>query len=338
MLTGHTGFKGGWLLFLLKKLGAQVVGVSDYEQESSISRYVKPTKAHMLDLRKGDRFKEVLCSEHPDLIVHFAAQSIFSRGIKSPHLTFSTNIMSTVNVLEAARTYSPKAIVVASSDKVYQANRSAHREDDILGGMDPYSASKACVEHVVDAYQSLTDFPIATVRAGNVIGGGDFGEDRLVPDWIKAKQSNKPLVVRNSKHIRPWLYVLDASFGYLLVLEHLCLKKPIRGGAWNIGATENISVRQLLSVLEKHWASQEGIEEVGTQHQDSVLNDPKEDPYLSLVCSKANKELGWVKRFALDETVAWTINGYRDNNIHSMEKALEAYLSDHSAGRKNGHL
>ena len=334
LLTGHTGFKGGWLLFLLKKLGAQVVGISDYEPQFSISKYIEPARAYSIDLREYTELESIVSAELPDLIVHFAAQSILLKGITSPHLTFSTNMMSTVNVLEAARKYSPKAIVVASSDKVYRANNFAHQEGDALGGKDPYSASKACVEHVVQAYQSLTSFPIATVRAGNVIGGGDFGSRRLVPDWIRSKQNKTPLLVRNIEHVRPWIYILDALFGYLLVLEHLCVRKSAEGGAWNIGACENISVGQLLSALESCWNLQEGKQEVSTHHKSAQLEHQNEDPYLSLSCSKAHEELGWSKKYSLDESVFWTIDGYKNQTVEAMEAALEAYLSDSSIREK----
>ena len=326
LLTGHTGFKGGWLLFLLQKLGAQVIGISDCEEEHSISRCLNPIRSYFIDLRNREELEKIIASEKPECIVHLAAQSILSRGIQEPHLTFSTNIMSTVNVLDVALSYAPKAIVIASSDKVYRPSNSAHREDDVLGGTDPYSASKAASEHVVQAYQNLVDFPIATVRAGNVIGGGDFGQDRLVPDWIRAKRENRVLQVRNPNYVRPWLYVLDALFGYLLVLEHLYKKQPSKGEAWNIGSTENISVVQLIELLQKYWLIKKSRDVHHFEKNNVGFENQKEDPYLSLICSKAQQKLGWSKRFSIEDAVFWTIDGYKRQNSQAMNTVLEAYL------------
>jgi CDP-glucose 4,6-dehydratase len=275
-----------------------------------------------MDLRDKDLVDQIFTLEKPDSVIHFAAQAIVSRGYRFPHLTLSTNLMSAVNVLDAALLSRPSSVLVASSDKVYRSKKSQHIEDDPLGGNEPYSSSKASIEHIVAAYQSLVQFPIATVRCGNVIGGGDFGEDRLIPDWIRAKQSGREFHLRNPQHVRPWLYVLDALWGYLLVLEHLITEKPDTGQSWNIGALNNVSVEDLVGYFEKEWQHFES-------HPNSQLTDIEsweEDPFLSLSTQKAQQVLGWCQHFSLEQCVFWTLDGYRHQNLQTMQKALNAYL------------
>jgi CDP-glucose 4,6-dehydratase len=249
LVTGHTGFKGSWLTLWLTRLGAEVIGFSD-SIPTDPSHFAALKLA--IDDRRGDignpaALDEVMAETRPEIVFHFAAQSLVRRAYADPIPTFRTNVIGTLAVLEAARRNGVRALVVATTDKVYRNDESGrrYRETDELGGADPYSASKSCVELLVRSYREsfLRDYAmrVATVRAGNVIGGGDWAEDRLVPDLMRAAFGGESAVIRNPESTRPWQHVLDVLAGYLQIGAGL-----LDGGAadaWNIGPTGQASVR-----------------------------------------------------------------------------------------------
>lgn len=306
LITGHTGFKGSWLSLWLARSGAEVTGLS-LGVPTVPSHFELIRLADLIDDRRGDvrDYESVanLCSRlRPQVVFHFAAQSLVRRSYEDPLKTFSTNILGTANVLQAARASDAEAVVVATSDKCYENNewRWGYREGDPLGGHDPYSASKAAAELVVGAYRRSYPGPtaIASVRAGNVIGPGDWSADRLVPDALRAAISGHQLEVRNPGSTRPWQDVLDSLAGYVRVAERLLEGHP-DPGAWNIGPPpwETASVRTLIEHLAQIWPggfSWSATEEAG----------PHEAHTLGLDATLARQELGWLPRRTLEQTLA----------------------------------
>lgn len=316
LVTGHTGFKGAWLCVWLGMLGANLVGYAlDPAQEQGV--FVRcGLSRKMIDLR-GDvrdlaRLKMAFEAYRPEVVFHLAAQPIVRRSYSEPAETFETNVMGTVNVLEAARACaSVKAVIVVTSDKCYE-NREmiwGCRESDPLGGADPYSASKGCAELAVAAYRS-SFFPpekgksVVTVRAGNAFGGGDWAEFRLIPDCVRAFQSNRPVELRNPDSVRPWQFVLEPLSGYLLLAAEL-LRGTALGGAWNFGPEpeSSVSVQEIAELLAQIWG---GSARVRNAEESQA---PYEAGAVSLDCTKAKLLLGWRPRLdlraALEQTVAW---------------------------------
>ncbi len=251
LVTGHTGFKGSWLTLFLNELNADIMGISlppkTAEDFFVVNKLDKLCDSHILDITNFLSVQKKITQFQPDLIFHLAAQPLVRYSYLHPLETFQTNVMGTANILEAVKNIqSPCAIVVITTDKVYQNKEwnYPYRENDRLGGKDPYSASKACVEMLISSYQNSffnpKDFGVhhkalATARAGNVIGGGDWSEDRLVPDIIRAIKNNSEIIVRNPEAVRPWQHILEAASGYLLLGEKL-YQDPIKySGAWNFG-------------------------------------------------------------------------------------------------------
>lgn len=316
-LTGHTGFKGGWLATWLQSLGAHVTGFGLAPNTTpsffELCRLADRLDSIIGDVRDLDALVDTIGNQQPDIIFHLAAQPLVRRSYKEPVETFATNVMGTVHLLEAARlTPSVRAVVAISSDKCYQ-NRGwvwGYREDDPLGGRDPYSASKGCAELVAAAYQHsyfrTGDTTVATCRAGNVIGGGDWAEDRLVPDAINALTRGEPLVVRNPDAVRPWQHVLETS-GYLLLAEKVYLEQKKWEGGWNFGPSDvdAVPVSTLSNLLVQSWGN-------GASWQDARdPNAPHEEAYLKLDSSKARQLLGWRPRLSIKEAVEWTVAWYK---------------------------
>jgi CDP-glucose 4,6-dehydratase len=319
LVTGHTGFKGGWLATWLSEMGAQVLGYalkpeaepSFYSQCGLGSRIesVFGDVRHMDDLRHASRRFE------PEVVFHLAGQPIVRRSYRDPVETFGTNVMGTVSVLEAVRsTPSIRAVVIVTSDKCYE-NREwlwGYREAEALGGRDPYSASKACAELVTIAYLrsyfggAERSVGVATVRAGNVIGGGDWAEDRLVPDAVRAVQRDEALVLRSPESIRPWQHVLEPLAGYLMLAERLHGDGPNWSGAWNFGPRDEdvVTVAALVELVFKHLGK-------GRWVTTSEPWAPHEAGCLKLDCSKACHVLGWRPRLTLEEAVRLTAIWYR---------------------------
>ncbi|MFN9717109.1 MAG: CDP-glucose 4,6-dehydratase [Planctomycetota bacterium] len=326
LITGHTGFKGAWLSQWLLRLGANLFGCS-LEPPTSISLYdqlqlrTKMKSAHA-DVRDANVLRREVVSFRPRFIFHLAAQSLVRRSYREPVDTFATNVMGTVNLLESIRELQdPCAVVIVTTDKCYlnrEWNR-GYREDDTLGGADPYSASKAMAELAVESYRRSW-FPahespvrLASARAGNVIGGGDWAEDRIIPDCVRALQLGQPIAIRNPNARRPWQHVLDPLFGYLLLAERLWLADAGDDShrvcsAFNFGPdeTEHRTVEVLVDEVLRHWP--------GTSQVIKQPNALHEATLLSLATNKAKTILGWQPRWRFDRSIQQTIAWYQRVN------------------------
>ena len=325
LVTGHTGFKGSWLCLWLTRLGAQVTGFAD-------SIPTQPNHFERLGLGLDDRRGDIVDrgavqaameAARPDIVFHFAAQSLVRRAYADPLGTYRTNVIGTLNVMDAARSAGVPAFVAATTDKVYRNDESGrrYREDDELGGLDPYSASKACVEIMTASYRdSLADgMRIATVRAGNVIGGGDWAEDRLVPDLVRAAFNAEGAVVRNPASTRPWQHVLDVVAGYLMIGARLLAGDP--GEAWNLGpiGQADIRVDQIIATARERLPDLDvRIEPDRSGRHEAGL--------LQLDSSKAIGRLGWRPRWEgemLDRTLDWYRAFYTEDRILSAAQIEE---------------
>ena len=318
-LTGHTGFKGGWLSVWLHSLGANVTGFSlpalspSFYQAAGLAGRHSETFANVRDL---EAVKNSMTAADPEVIIHMAAQPLVRASYADPIETYGTNVMGTANVLEAARSCrNLQAVLVVTTDKVYRndENPTGYREEDPLGGDDPYSASKACAEFVSASYRasffSEVDSPlVATARSGNVIGGGDWGEDRLVPDMVRALAANEPVQIRAPNSVRPWQHVLDPLWGYLQLTEQLMAGNKARVGSWNFGPkpSDFQSVAALAEKFADHWGP-------GASWQSDDGPHPKETKILSLNPSKAMAELAWSPQLGLDDSVQMTVEWYKQH-------------------------
>jgi CDP-glucose 4,6-dehydratase len=321
-VTGHTGFKGSWLALWLKRLGAEVVGYSlPVATEPSLFE-VASVGAEIESVMGDVRDLELLCATmqaaRPEIVLHLAAQSLVHHGYRHPVETFGTNVMGTVNVLEAARTIpSLRSMVIVTTDKCYE-NRElprGYRESDRLGGHDPYSSSKACAELVTSAYRSSyftgkdEDHPvIATARGGNAIGGGDWAEDRLIPDLITGFVDGTTVAIRNPTAVRPWQHVLELLSGYLLLAERLAEEGVAYAGGWNFGpnAAEARPVSWVVERIRSVWAD-------GAEWQMDAVEHPHETNFLSLDTTKASDLLDWKPRLRLGTAIEWTVDWYRSH-------------------------
>ncbi|WP_179045807.1 CDP-glucose 4,6-dehydratase [Sphingobium lactosutens] len=321
LLTGHTGFKGGWLALWLRRLGADTTAVALPPCDRGPSLFkaigVDGLVDHRLcDIRDEAAFAKTVEDVDADLVIHMAAQALVRPSYVSPIETFQTNVVGTAVVLDAARRFrSLKGVIVVTSDKCYdnQGWSWGYREADRLGGSDPYSASKGCAELVVEAYRRSffgeADSPVlASVRAGNVFGGGDWSVDRLVPDIIRAVEAGKPVQVRNPASVRPWQHVLEPLAGYLMLAARLIEGDRSVGGAWNFGpdAEATVDVATLAGMVESAW---------GRGAPSFVFGDPGQSPpeaaILRLDSGKAREQLGWRPRLSLADAVAMTVEWYR---------------------------
>lgn len=315
LLTGHTGFKGSWLALWLTELGADVVGVAlppdTVPNHWDLLRL--DVSDHRLDIRDGAAVARIVTAARPEIVFHLAAQSLVRRSYRNPLETWSTNVMGTANVLEACRQVrSVRAIVVVTSDKCYENRESmqGYRETDPLGGHDPYSASKASAELVAASYRGAFFHEqgaplLATARAGNVIGGGDWSEDRLIPDLVRAIAAKASLEIRSPDATRPWQHVLESLNGYLLLGQKLLEGRREFAGSWNFGPEPegNRTVADILARLKTHWP--ELVWHVTRQPQ------PHETRLLHLDSAKARAKLGWRSIWSVDETLAATADWYR---------------------------
>jgi CDP-glucose 4,6-dehydratase len=307
-LTGHTGFKGGWLSLWLSSMGAKVTGYSlspvtkpNLFDELAINSVIE--KSHIADIRDMLSVKKAMSDAMPDLVIHMAAQPLVRYSYVNPVETYATNVMGTVHVLEAIRaTNTVRATVVVTTDKCYENQEWVwgYRENEAMGGYDPYSNSKGCAELVVSAYrQSYFSSPnstnrIATARAGNVIGGGDWSEDRLIPDAIKAFEADMPLMIRNPLATRPWQHVLEPLSGYLMLAQALYDGGAPFASAWNFGPSDedNQTVQAVVELMITRWGGTARWElENFVKHHEAGL--------LKLDCSKAHSELSWKPKWSL---------------------------------------
>ncbi len=318
-LTGHTGFKGSWAVLLLKELGADVTGFSLAPPTSpglfDLANVDSDCHGICGDIRDREHLATAIADAQPEIVLHMAAQPLVRESYVTPVETYATNVMGTVHLLEACRkTPGVQAIVVITTDKCYQNNGWVwgYRENDRLGGADPYSNSKAACELVVEAYRhsffngsnEKESTRIASARAGNVIGGGDFAADRLIPDAIRAFMAQRPLEIRNPLAIRPWQHVLEPLAGYLLLAERLCAGPDFAEG-WNFGprTEESAPVEQVIDLLTAQWGN-------GASWVQDHGYHPYEAATLKLDCTKARIELGWEPIFALEEAIRITGDWY----------------------------
>ncbi len=340
-VTGHTGFKGSWLCLWLEAMGAKVYGFSlpPSTEPNHFSLLGLSAQSRIDDIRDGAALSRSLADAQPEIVFHLAAQPLVRYSYQYPVETFHTNIMGTLNVLEAARKCpSVKAIVAITTDKVYENGEWiwGYREIERLGGFDPYSASKACAEIVISSYRnsflppdrfgSAHKILVASARAGNVIGGGDWSADRLVPDMAKAAGSGQTVCIRSPGAVRPWQHVLDCLSGYLLIGQKLLEGKPEFAEAWNLGPSEEseIAVLSLVEKMEEHWP------EMRHEVRDDA-GQPHEARYLKLDCAKARTRLGWRPVWGIEKTVENTARWYRSfyqAGAVSSRSQLDQYLKD----------
>jgi len=337
-LTGHTGFKGSWLAIWLNKLGAIVKG---YSLESptnpnlySIANLDELVESEMGDICNLNQLKASIKSFLPDIVIHLAAQSLVRYSYVEPIETFSVNAIGTANLLEACRNcQSIKAIVAITTDKCYENNENglAFRENEPMGGHDPYSSSKGCAELIISSYRrsffDLNEIGLASARAGNVIGGGDWADQRLIPDTLRAFEKNEPVVIRNPNSIRPWQHVLEPLNGYLMLAERI-FENPMKfSEAWNFGPEQE-------GDREVSWILNKMIEEWERQSWTSFNEENKlhEASYLKLDISKAKKLLGWKPIWSLEYSITRIVNWHKawlngENMLIHCEDEIEHFMS-----------
>ena len=341
LITGHTGFKGSWLSIWLQANGAYVIGFSlpppTKPSLFETARVAEGMTSINGDIRDLDHIQAVLDEHQPEIVIHMAAQSLVRYSYVNPVETYTTNVIGTANVLEAVRhSDSIRVVVNITSDKCYKNNEWhwGYRENDPMGGHDPYSSSKGCAELVTSAYRSsyfsktnnLTpNVAVATTRAGNVIGGGDWGTDRLIPDIMKAFLKNRPVVIRYPHAIRPWQYVLEPLRGYLILAERLWIDGTKFAEAWNFGPNDEDArpVSWIVDHLTGLWGK-------GARWELDSAHHPHEATYLKLDCSKARSLLGWVPKLDLCTALKWIVEWYsayqQDKNMrHVTEAEISRY-------------
>lgn len=341
-LTGHTGFKGSWLAMWLQNLGANVTGYA-LAATSTPSHFELLKKSGALkinsflgDIRDLPAMTRAMKEADPDLVIHMAAQPIVLRSYRDPIETYDTNVMGTLKVFEAARTLAPqgrlRAIVNVTSDKCYENRETlvGYKETDPMGGYDPYSSSKGCAEILFASYQR-SYFPVAkygqdhnvlmaSVRAGNVIGGGDWAEDRLIPDLIRAAKDKRVALIRNPTAVRPWQHVLEPLSGYLEVARRLLQGETSAATGFNFGPedTSCVTVGEILRALQARWS--------GLGFELGTAGAVHEAHFLRLDSTKARTQLGWKPILTFEETIQWTADWYRtqqeSGNLRTLEQLV----------------
>ena len=321
IVTGHTGFKGSWLTLWLKILGAKVIGISinipSKPSHFDALKLQKTIKHYKLDIRNKKLLKKIINKHKPDFLFHLAAQSLVVRSYSNPVYTYETNIIGTLNILESLRNMKKKGTaVLITSDKSYKnlEIKKGYVEDDILGGKDPYSASKASAELIIQSYIN-SFFPLKNTkvlvvvgRAGNVVGGGDWSDNRLIPDCVKSWSKNKSVLIRNPNSTRPWQHVLEAVSGYLLLAQKTSKNRNIHGNAFNFGPsnTNNYNVISLVKEMKKNWkkVSWKIIKKNNNKFYESSL--------LKLNSNKAKKFLKWKCILSFKETTSMIADWYKN--------------------------
>jgi CDP-glucose 4,6-dehydratase len=318
LLTGHTGFKGSWLALWLKRMGAEVTGFAldpgtrpSLFELARVDQYLNDQRG---DLRDLGALLTLMAETRPEIVLHLAAQPLVREGYRDPLGTYSSNVMGTLNLLEAIRQVGGvRACVLVTTDKVY-ANQEwlwPYRENEPLGGHDPYSSSKACCELLAQSY-AASFFPalryaehglaLATARAGNVLGGGDFAPERLIPDVLRAWSANEPVTLRYPQAVRPWQHALEPLAGYLLLAEKLYTHGPDYDGAWNFGPGDNdmCSVGDVVATLARHWPQAPGLRvETSDMHEAGLLR---------LDSARARQRLHWQPRWSLEQCLTHTVD------------------------------
>ena len=336
LVTGHTGFKGSWLCAWLNSLGAEVCGLALAPDQTPdhFSLLKTPLHSEICDIRDAEKVKRILTAFRPEIVFHLAAQPLVRTSYREPRETFETNVMGTVNLLDACRfTPSVRAVVVITTDKCYAnpENGKPFTEDDPLGGYDPYSASKGAAEIAAASYRSAffssADSPaVATARAGNVIGGGDWAQDRLIPDLIRAAAAGKAAEIRSPNAVRPWQHVLEALSGYLTLGTALLSGGQTVASAWNFGPleAEAFTVGDIVEIARSEW------DKISCR-ADENPDQPHEAAHLLLDCRKAQKLLRWQPVWnterAVRRTVRWYREFYQNGNLVTLSD-LESYCAD----------
>jgi len=324
-LTGHTGFKGSWLALWLEQLGAVVTGyalIPNTQPNMFETAQVGSGMTSLIsDIRDFDALRGAMTAAQPEIVFHLAAQPLVRLSYAQPRETYETNVMGTVNLMDAIRQVATvRAVVIVTSDKCYEnrelgATHAGYVESDPMGGHDPYSNSKGCAELVTAAFRNSYFHPdhysqhgvaVASARAGNVIGGGDWCEDRLIPDFIRAITSAKPLLIRNPNATRPWQHVLEPLAGYLTLAEKLYTYGAPFASGWNFGPAEDDA--RPVEWIAKRFVAQWGD---GATWQLDGASHPHEATYLKLDSSKAREMLGWRPKLSLDEALEWLVEWYQ---------------------------
>jgi len=323
LVTGHTGFMGSWLTIWLKHLGANVVGLSlEPPTDPSLFgtlRLKDKINSEIGDIRQKEIVKEVFEKYKPEIVFHLAAQSLVRISYNDPVKTFETNVLGTVNVLEAIRKSNEvKVGIIMTSDKCYEneLNNKPHIETDPMGGVDPYSASKGSAELITSSYRNSfflekeneRKAKIATIRAGNIIGGGDWATDRIIPDTIKAIINEKNILLRNPNSVRPWQHVLEPISGMLWLSTKMYLGEKSLNQSWNLGPDNSkrfFSVKEIVEMILEKWQCKTNIEIIGNE------NEPFESETLQIVPLKANEILKWENVYSVEEAVSETISWYK---------------------------
>lgn len=330
MVTGHTGFKGSWLCLWLLEMGVEVIGYAlppasgrDNYVVCGLEHKVTDIRGNILD---AERLSAVVKEYQPEIVFHLAAQPLVRRSYQEPKLTYETNVIGTLNVLETIRQVGcVRSAVMITTDKCYE-NRQAmrgYRETDPMGGYDPYSASKGCAELLIASYRRSffthggngpCQAAVASARAGNVIGGGDWAVDRLIPDCIRAMEAGKPVTLRNPNAIRPWQFVLEPLRGYLMLAERLWSEPADFCEAWNFGPDANqvAAVGEVAGRIVRIYG--------GSVETQKDLTAPHEEAVLLLDSTKAKERLGWTSQLSLEEALQWTAEWYREYQNRNPEE------------------
>jgi CDP-glucose 4,6-dehydratase len=329
MVTGHTGFKGSWLAIWLNRLGAEVIGFSKnpYTEKdnfvlSGIGRKIKDLRG---DIRDSYQLKKIFAKYQPEIVFHLAAQSLVRQSYKYAVETYETNVMGSINLMEAFRnSRSAKVAIMVTSDKCYEnkERQTPYSEEDAMGGYDPYSSSKGAAEIAISSwrrsfmnpkYYATHNKSIASVRAGNVIGGGDWTKDRIIPDCIRAIEAHKPIDIRNPKAIRPWQHVLEPLSGYLLLAKKMWENPVDFCEGWNFGPLQNsnVNVFEIASMIIDYYGD-------GRLNKTISNDNLHEAQLLTLDIKKAQSRLGWNPRLSIDETIRFTVDWYKNYKTSSV--------------------
>jgi CDP-glucose 4,6-dehydratase len=337
-ITGHTGFKGSWLALWLQMLGAEVLGYA-LEPPTNPNLFSVIGLEGMIgnvtgDIRDAEKLKTVINEFKPEIVFHLAAQPLVRYSYQKPRLTYETNIMGAINMYEAVKeTSSVRAVVTITSDKCYENKEWVHgyRECDPMGGYDPYSSSKGCVELVTAAYRNSffkdSGVALASVRAGNVIGGGDWAQDRLIPDCVRSLSDDKPIIIRNPQATRPWQFVLEPLSGYLYLGALMLQNGQQYAGAWNFGPEDSdiLTVGEVVRLVIENWGSGECLCDES--------NQPHEASLLKLDASKAHFHLKWKPAYniyqALEETIKWYRLFYERKNDEEIYMLTVKQIQDY---------
>tara|TARA_Y200000002_G_scaffold380880_1_gene393440 strand:+ start:4226 stop:5302 length:1077 start_codon:yes stop_codon:yes gene_type:complete len=338
IITGHTGFKGSWLTLWLNKLGAKILGIS-LETPTSPSHFKilnlnKKIISKKIDIRNLNKLKKAIKDFKPDYVFHLAAQSLVHKSYKSPIKTWSTNTIGTINILESLRELNKKCTaIIITSDKVYKnlEIKRGYKENDLLGGVDPYSASKASAEIAIHSYiksyfSKNSNVRVGIARAGNVIGGGDWSYDRLIPDCVKSWSRGKIVSIRNPKSTRPWQHVLEALSGYLIFAVNLKLNSKLHGEAFNFGPNQknNYNVLNLLKESKKNW-----IKANWKIRKSLSSKNFSESKLLSLNSNKSKKFLNWKSVLNFSQTLKLVIDWYKKFYSSNQKKILSSSQIDY---------